>query len=174
MDQQNSTQPVPASIKKIALYGMAVLAVLAIVFTVLLSRDTEETTFEPTVEYVAEPRQVDTSEGVTVTSVQESVLDGLPEDLYIENGVQIEGLKAEFMQAGVKQVSFNHLTKLTKEQVMFNYFQYMTIKGYVFTRGGDNREGGSLYGNLGNDSLLVTVTPDGDGNRVSVTFLDRQ
>jgi hypothetical protein len=174
MDEQNSFQSVPAGTKRIALYGLAALVLIAIAFTLILSRGPEEITYEPSVEYVAEPLPVATSEGVTVTTVQDEVPEGLPEDIYIEKGAVIEGLKAEFMQAGIKQISFNHLTKLTKEQVMFNYFQYMTVKGYLFRKGGDNRAGGSLYGDLGNDSLLVTVSPEGEENRVSVTFLDRK
>lgn len=174
MDEQNSFQQVPASTKKIALYGLAALALIAVAFALILSRGTEEITYEPSVEYVAEPLPIDTSEGVTVTTVQGKLPEGLPEDIYIEKGAVIEGLKAEFMQAGIKQISFSHTTKLTKEQVMFNYFQYMTLKGYVFRKGGDNRANGSLYGDLGNDSLLVSVAPLGAENRVSVTFLDRQ
>jgi hypothetical protein len=173
MEEQNSFQPIPANTKKIALYGLLALALVVAVFALVLSRGPEEVTYEPVVEYVAEPLPVDTSENVTVTTVQGDMLEGLPEDIYIEKGAVIEGLKAEFTQAGIKQISFNHLTKLTKEQVMFNYFQYMTLKGYVFRKGGDNRSSGSLYADLGNDSLLVTVVPEGSENKVTVTFLDR-
>jgi hypothetical protein len=174
MDEHNSFQSVPAGTKKIAVYGLAALILIAGAFAVVLSRGPKEITYEPTVEYVAEPLQIEPSPDVSVTPVQGALPEGLPEDLYIEKGASLEGLKAEFMQAGIKQISFNHLTKLTKEQVMFNYFQYMTLKGYVFRKGGDNRAGGSLYGDLGNDSLLVTVVPEGSENRVTVTFLDRK
>jgi hypothetical protein len=157
-----------------------VLALILIGVIVLQLKPRERVPITPpVVTYIKEPlpnTKVDVAvvkTDVVASKAENRIPKGFPSDLPYETEQAIEGYTASDQNNGFSQYTFSYISKHTANKVYADYLSYMEKNEYTFGSNGKNEAAKSLYGSKNNDSLLVTMTEDTEGVKVTITFLDR-
>lgn len=171
--EQNMGAPVQNSHKTL-IYSIIALVILLVVVVFLATISKKSPNGKIDKPEVTKENVVVSKVDLNSASGKDKLPQGFPTFIPVETSDAFESYSASYPERKLTQYTVSYKTSKSVADKYDEYLSFMTKNGFTFTRDGQNKVAGTLYGTKNGDDLLVVVSKSDDKTSVQISYLDRQ